>query len=245
MANILNPYFNSKGYTSERELIADLVEEEIQFAGIEAYYIPRINSNYDKILGEDTKVQFGTAIGIEVYLEDHSAPRGMSETLTKFGLEIRDSYNLSVSPRRFKDVTGLVFPQEGSLFFIDLKQGTENTFILLEIKWSENEKPHYQLGRTNFWTMDCEMFRHNGEVFNTGIALLDNYIKLIGTNKTAFRLQDTQGNDILLAGGGYLIQSSAWHNEDQNNSYGNNDELQTEAKTIVEDWDTTNPFGNF
>lgn len=245
MTAILNPYFNSLGYQTERDLVADLVEEDIQKNGIAVHYIPRIYSNYDKILGEDTKTTFGTALGIEVYLVDHSAPRGQSEMLSKFGMEVRDSYSLTVSPRRFLEVTGSIFPREGDLFYVDLKQNGENNFILLEIKFSENEVPHYQLGRNNMWTMDCEMFRFNDEIFNTGITLLDNYTKQVGYNKVSFRLHDTQGNQILLAGGGYLMQSDEWHNSEQNTTYENNDQLQDEARVLVEDWSTSNPFGKF
>lgn len=245
MTEILNPYFNSLGYQSERDLIADLVEEEIQWAGMVVYYIPRSFNNYDKILGEDTNVVFGKAMAIEAYLEDHSAPRGASEMISKFGMEVRDSYSLSVSPRRFFEVTGEVYPREGSLFFIDLKQNGQNNYTLLEIKFSQNEVPQYQLGRNNMWTMDCEMFRFNNEIFNTGIPVVDNYTKQVGYDKVMFRIQDTQGNDLLLAGSGYLMSSNQWHNEYQNTTYGNNDQLQDAARTIVEGWDSANPFGKF
>jgi hypothetical protein len=248
-----NLYINSKGYANERTLVQDIIEEAIQISGFDIYYIPRIYSNYDKILGEDTRSTFGTAIALEAYLEDFSGPKGKSEILSKFGFEIRDSYTFSISPRRFREevankgienITSI--PREGDLLFIDLKENEENTFILLEIKFFENEQPHYQLGRDNYWKLETEMYRYSNEVFNTGIPTLDNYSKTLGVDSMLFRITLENGVDITTENGLYItLEDNSWHNRIQNSDKEDNDQLQEEALDIVDTFSVTNPFGDF
>ena len=249
----VNSYFDAKGYDNERTLVADIVEESIQISGFDVYYIPRIYGTYDKILGEDNKASFGTAIPIEIYLDDHSGPRGPSDMLSKFGFELKEDYMVSMSPRRFleeiasKNIPGIYnIPREGDLIFMDLKGGSMNNFILLEIKFWENEKPHYQLGRDTYWELQCEAFRYNNEVFNTGIILLDTYAQRLGVDSVVFRLKMEDGSNIKMENDtGFIAIDTPWHNEIQNATYADNDFIQQEALNIVEEFSIASPFGKF
>lgn len=249
----VNSYFSAKGYDEERTLVADIVEESIQISGFDVYYIPRVYGSYDKILGEDNKSSFGEAIPIEIYLEDHSGPRGQSDMLSKFGFEIRDEYTVCMSPRRFveeivsRNITGIYnIPREGDLIYMDLKGGSANNYILLEIKFWENEKPHYQLGRDTYWELQCEAFRYNNEVFETGIVFLDTYSKRLGVDSVTFRLKMENGSDILMENGtGFVAIDTPWHNEVQNTTSADNDFIQQEALNIVEEFSVSSPFGKF
>lgn len=250
-----NAYFQSKGTFQERLLVNDLIEECIQFAGNDVYYIPRNTNNYDHILGEDNRSTFNLAIPIEVYLEDHSAPRGASEIVSKFGFEIKDSYTLSMSPKRFKEevvtrnVDGILsMPRTGDLIFMDFKvDDSNNNWTLMEIKFVQNEEPHYQFGQNSMWKLDCEMFRYNNEKFNTGLPLLDKYAFGLGIDNSEFRLILSNGTEIMLSGNTttYLMTSTNYHNENQNIVIESNDYIQTEAQTIVQDFNNANPFGKF
>lgn len=248
-----NLYINSKGYVGERELIQDIIEEFIQIGGFDIFYIPRIYSDYDKILGEDNAVRFSTAIPLEAYLEDHSAPRGQSEVLSKFGFEIRDSYTLSISPRRFKEEIAskgieniTAIPREGDLIFLDLREDELNTFILLEIKFFENENPHYQLGRESFWKLDCEMYRYSNEIFETGIPLLDTYYTGVGIDQVLARITISDGRFLTTSSGAFIVMGeNNWHNKNTNTGLEDNDNLQVESKTIVPEFSITDPFNGF
>lgn len=248
-----NSYFQSKGTFEERQLVNDLIEESIQFAGNDVYYIPRNSTKYDNILGEDNRSTFDLAIPIEAYLDDHSSPRGQSEILGKFGFEVRDSYTISMSPRRFKNeivtrnIAGILsMPRAGDLIFMDFKvDDANNNWTLLEIKFVQNEEPHYQFGQNSLWKLDCEMFRFNNEKFNTGLPLLDDYEFYLGTNSAAYRMTTSDENFIVTMGNKYLILSGNHHNETQNIVIESNDSIQEEALEIVEDFNLANPFGNF
>lgn len=250
-----NAYFQSKGTFEERQLINDIIEEFIQFSGNDVYYIPRNSTKYDHILGEDNRSTFDLAIPIEAYLEDHSAPRGASEIVSKFGFEVRDSYTLSMSPRRFKEevvtrnIDGILsMPRTGDLIFMDFKvDDSNNNWTLMEIKFVENELPHYQMGQNSLWKLDCEMFRYNNEKFNTGLSQLDKYAFGLGIDNSEYRLNFTNGNNIILSGNTstYLMISDNYHNENQNIIIESNDYIQTEAKDIVKEFNNANPFGKF
>lgn len=183
-------YFNNNGYGSqEKFLVEDLINESIRNHGIDVYYIPRDSqSSLDEIYGDDPVKSFTQAIKIEVYLETYNDFEGNEEFFSKFGLEISKGVTVAMSRRSFeKYVTPVVdrnVPKEGDLIYLPTQ------LKLMEIKFVEQEKSFFQLGRPGFsrpgsvsavgqakvgymFEISLETFRYNGELINTGYTEID------------------------------------------------------------------------
>ncbi len=188
-------YFNNNGYGSqERFLVEDLINESIKNHGIDVYYIPRDSqSSIDEIYGDDPVKSFTQAIKIEVYLETYNNFEGNEEFFSKFGLEVAKGVKVAMSRRSFEKYVSTVVdrnvPKEGDLIYLPAQ------LKLMEIKFVEQEKSFFQLGRPGFrsgsvsavgqakvgymFEISLETFRYNGELFDTGYteidAIADNY----------------------------------------------------------------------
>lgn len=179
-------YFNNNAYGSqERFLVEDLVNESIKNHGIDVYYIPRDSrSSIDEIYGDDPVKSFTQAIKIEVYLETFNDFEGNQEFFSKFGLEVQKSVKVAMSRRSFEKYVSSVVdrnvPKEGDLIYLPLQ------LKLMEIKFVEQEKSFFQLGRPGFkagsidgikvgfmFDLSLETFRYNGELINTGYTEID------------------------------------------------------------------------
>ena len=162
--------------------------------GIDVYYIPRDSqSSLDEIYGDDPVKSFTQAIKIEVYLETYNDFEGNEEFFSKFGLEVSKGVKVAMSRRSFDKYVSTVVdrnvPKEGDLIYLPTQ------LKLMEIKFVEQEKSFFQLGRPGFrsggvsavgqakvgymFEISLETFRYNGELFDTGYteidAIADNY----------------------------------------------------------------------
>lgn len=182
-------YFNNNGYGSqERFLVEDLINESIKNHGIDVYYIPRDSqSSLDEIYGEDPVKSFTQAIKIEVYLETYNDFEGNEEFFSKFGLEVSKGVKVAMSRRSFDKYVSTVVdrnvPKEGDLIYLPTQ------LKLMEIKFVEQEKSFFQLGRPGarsgavsavgqakigyMYEISLETFRYNGELINTGYTEID------------------------------------------------------------------------
>jgi hypothetical protein len=182
-------YFNNNGYASqERFLVEDLINESIKNHGIDVYYIPRDSqSSLDEIYGDDPVKSFTQAIKIEVYLETYNDFEGNEEFFSKFGLEVSKGVKVAMSRRSFEKYVSSVaernVPKEGDLIYLPVQ------LKLMEIKFVEQEKSFFQLGRPGFarggiavagepkvgymFGLSLETFRYNGELINTGYTEID------------------------------------------------------------------------
>lgn len=256
---MLNPYFagEAKALDQELYLLNDIIIEGIQIYGLEVRYIPRSDGKFDDILGEDARPEFGTAIPIEMYLETNKGPEGNGDVFTKFGLDIQDSFTLTVSVMRWDKAIApsypdLKRPREGDLLFINNGNLWDPNFDLMEIKWVEHEAPFFQLGRHTMYKLSAEKFRFSNQKFNTGIPVVDNYQYTVGTNKTLFSIQAEDGGRVLLESGHAITYDTPWQNEttqdnmigDQSiqRTFGDNDLLQESIEGLVE-FNVDNPFG--
>ena len=118
-----NPYFNKTTVKSEQTLVQDLVDESIKIHGIDMVYLPRTLVNVDEIFGEDKLPKFEKGKFLEMYVEDFEGFEGEGETMTQFGLEIKDNLTLTVSRRRFLETFAAEdypYPREGDLVFFPL-----------------------------------------------------------------------------------------------------------------------------
>jgi hypothetical protein len=182
-------YFNNNGYASqERFLVEDLINESIKNHGIDVYYIPRDSqSSLDEIYGDDPVKSFTQAIKIEVYLETYNNFEGNEEFFSKFGLEVSKGVKVAMSRKSFEKYVSSVVdrnvPKEGDLIYLPVQ------LKLMEIKFVEQEKSFFQLGRPGFtrgavsavgqakigymFELSLETFRYNGELINTGYNDID------------------------------------------------------------------------
>jgi len=162
-----NFFVNNYNNQNEQRLIDDLTREAISFNGIDIIYVPRVFLNKDKLFGEDTQNAFQQAYEIDMYIDSVDGFEGESDIISKFGYEVRDELNLSVSQSKFQDTTGLDKPNEGDLVYFPLSDG------LFEIKFVEDEQPFYPRGKTTTFKLSCELYQYSGEVLDTGVTQID------------------------------------------------------------------------
>ena len=228
----LNPYFSSEfqtqGSANEQMLLADLIEESIQIWGQEFLYLPRKLVAKDEILGEDRLSKFEHAYPIEMYVETPTGFLGQGEFVSKFGLYIEQSIQVTVSKRRWHELVsrhGQVIlpsrPAEGDLIYYPI------TKRLFEIKYVEKETSFFQLGSLPTFKMTIELFQYSSERIDTGIVDVDDFETLKSFDETMLsNTPDENGNvDI-----------------DSPDNYGDNVKLREQASQIQ--FDPNNPFGD-
>ena len=171
-------YFNNQRATVEQNLLEDLIIESIKNHGIDVYYLPRESqSSFDELFGDDPVKYFRKAIKLEMYLESFQNYEGNQEFFSKFGLEIQDTARLCVARRRFERQVASVMgadrrvPKEGDLIYLPIQ------FKLMEIKFVQEEKNFFQLGRDSInpymYGLTVEAFKYNGELLQTGTEEID------------------------------------------------------------------------
>ena len=154
-----NNYFKNFNSFPQQELLNDLTKEVIQLSGSDVYYLPRKVVKNDEILGEDALTTFTKSFEIEMYIVNADAYGGAGDVGSRFGLEINDEITLVVHRERFKTETMLSLPTEGDLIYVPLTKG------LFEIKFVEDEKPFYSLGKNYIFQLICEKFQYSNEKF--------------------------------------------------------------------------------
>jgi hypothetical protein len=218
----LNQYFISttgtQGSPEEQYLLSDLVEESIQIWGQEFHYIPRTLVAKDEILGEDRLSKFQNQYPIEMYVETPSGFMGQGEFVSKFGLYIEQSIQVTVSRRRWLQLVAAngstilaERPAEGDLLYSPLLER------LFEIKYVEKQTNFWTIGSLPTWKMTIETFQYSSENINTGVPAID----VFETLKT---FDTTKQPDV-----------------DVPESFGDNNKFKQEAQTVV--FSETNPFG--
>ena len=163
-----NRYFNFVDFTTEQDLVEDLIIEAIQIYGHDAYYIPREDVNIDTILGEDGLSKFVHAFPVEIYLQSFDSFAGQSEFISKFGLHIEDQAKFLIASKRFFQATGdsLPRPRENDLIYI---QFTPTNRYMFEIRFVENKEQTFQLGKLYTYELRCEMMNFSHERVLTDI----------------------------------------------------------------------------
>lgn len=164
---VTNKYFNHYGYTPTQDLIEDLIIENIQIHGHDFKYLPRTLVNEDKLFGEDRESEFNEAVTVEMYVDSYENFGGQGDLISKFGLDIIDTFDLTVSKKRFKEETGLERPNEGDLIYFDISK------TLFKIDFVEDESPFFQAGKLYAYDLKCSTFDFSHETFDTGIEEID------------------------------------------------------------------------
>ena len=200
----LNPFF-LQGTASEQRLVQDLVNEHLQFHGVEVTYIPRKYVNTKTIIEEVQTSKFDDNFAIEAYVNTFDGYGGAGDILTKFGVSVRDELVITLSKERFEDFIAPFMagqddgtdtsimptptrPREGDLVYFPLGQR------LFEVKFVEHEDPFFQLGKNYVYQLKCELFEYEDEVIDTTIEHIDTQVQdegyittlnLIGVGRTA------------------------------------------------------------
>jgi len=183
-------YFNNQGASREQLLIEDMIIESIRNHGIDVFYLPRASrSSLDELFGDDPVKTYTSSYQMEMFLETFNNFEGNQEFFSKFGLEVQKTARVAIARRTFEkyvptDLRNV--PKEGDLIWIPMMQK------LMEIKFVEQEKNFFQLGRAAahgggsgsfeqlgrfipyMYELSVEMFKYNGEILDTGIAAVDN-----------------------------------------------------------------------
>lgn len=197
----LNPYFSSEiqtqGSYNEQLLLEDLVEESIKINGQEFYYIPRVLIAKDEILGEDRLSKFKDAYPIEMYIETPQGFLGQGSFVSKFGLYIEQSLQVTMSKRRWGELIarcgGTTIlqerPAEGDLVYYPI------TKRLFEIKYVDKQPTFWQLGNIPTYKLTIELFQYSSERLDTGITAIDEFetLKSFDTSKLS-NTSDVNGN---------------------------------------------------
>jgi hypothetical protein len=167
----VNPYF--KDYSEEQDLVEDLTIETIKAIGRDMVYIPREKWNQDTLFGEQTGVYFSIGIPLEMYLDTPTGFPGQGDIASKFGIEIKDNIDFTISKKRFiQEVQTrqpeIIRPREGDLIFFPLAKA------IFEINFVEHENPFYQHGKLYCYKLACSLWSYNHEEVQTGNTDIDN-----------------------------------------------------------------------
>jgi hypothetical protein len=230
---------DSDEFIPEQILLQDLTDEMIQIHGMDVIYILR-NTNYiDPLYDEAPTSSFTVAVPIEMYLESYEGFQGDGDVLSKYGLSTADKMNLSISRRRFAQDIGsnydLIRPREGDLVFFPLTKG------VFEIKFVEHEATFYQTGTLQYYQLQLEKFNYNSEIFNTGVAVIDQIQTTYSVADSNFWYLTEDDYDLVtedgydLVGEDYVLETI--------DEITQNEEFETLANTFV-DWSIGNPFGD-
>jgi hypothetical protein len=173
----ISKYFNNyNAKYNEQKLVEDLITESIKIQGFDAYYLPNNNdAARDLLYGEDPVKKFKTAFAVEMYLSSIMGHEGEKDFFSKFGLEIRNQVSVILSRRAFQQRVPqnlMTRPREGDLIYVPFLNGGGE---LYEIKFVDQNKDGFQLGRKNpyFYEMEMEKFKYSQEVITTGVTDID------------------------------------------------------------------------
>jgi len=163
-----NPYFN-KNYSSqsEQDLYDDLMEESIKIHGIDVSYLPRDVQKIDYLFKDVEVSRFNTTHDIEMFIDSVEQFGGEGDFLSKFGVEIRDTLELTVMVNRFETLN-IGRPKEGDLIFFPFNKQ------LFEVMFVEDEQIFYTLGKKFVYRLKLELFEYSNQMINTGIEDIDN-----------------------------------------------------------------------
>ena len=218
-------------------MIENLVVESIRVYGHDLYYLPRTRIQDDSILGEESYSEFNTQYFVEMYIKNIEGFAGQGDFLSKFNLEIRDQVTFTVARRTFSEEVGSYTsferPREGDLIYFPLNNK------LFEIKFVEHEAIFYQLGALQTFDITCELFEYNNEIFNTGIASIDEKQKDLTFNLSDFAIKTEAGFAIADEDMNDLVQEA--FSLDVQDPISDNTQLETEGDSIL-DFSEIDPF---
>ena len=242
-----NVFFNNYNHFGEQNLIEDLVIESIRMYGLDVYYLPRTEVNFDELFVEDVLHTFDDSYMIEMYVKDVDGFRGDGDLMSRFGYQIQDRMTLCVARRRFSDdiapLINFARPREGDVIYFPLNKKS------FEIKHVEHESVFYQMGTIQFYELTVELIEYNSERMNTGRTVNDfvtGIDKEIDSLETAFSLDvvryviSNEDGTLLGSedGGGVMLEEYVIESQDPS---AQNTHLQQNGEDFI-DFSEQNPF---
>lgn len=174
----VSKYFNHNKSAPEQNLYEGLVIETIKMSGMDVYYLPATRDAVDEIMGESTKTTFNNIFPIEMYMPSGGATSGDGDIMSKFGFAIRDTTELVVSRKRFKeecDANGLdIFrPQEGDIIFVgDIDEPWNSQLnMIFEITHVSSKDDAWPFGKVFVYTIGLSAYTYSYQTFNTQTPL--------------------------------------------------------------------------
>ena len=194
-----NPFFN-KNYSSdsEQDLYDDLMRESIQIHGIDVQYLPREIQKIDSVFQDVEVSQFTTTHEIELFIDSIEQFGGEGDFLSKFGVDIRDTLEITVMANRFETLN-IGRPKEGDLIYFPFNKQ------LFEVMFVEDEQIFYTLGETFVYRLKLELFEYSNQMINTGIEDID---KIQYENAYSIELTTTDGT------GDYVVGENVFQGAD-------------------------------
>jgi hypothetical protein len=188
-----NNYFKNFNSLPQQELLNSLTKEVIQMSGIDVLYLARTSVKVDDVLNEDVLSRFESAVEIEMYINTPEGFGGAGDIATKFGLDVQDELNMIVNKERFFTETALSNPREGDLIYFPIDKN------IFEIRFVEDEKPFYPLGRGTVFELTCEKFVFGEEEFAVSPLPEDSIADVFNAfeRKNAITIQLTVANGSL------------------------------------------------
>lgn len=171
MKKVYFPQFG--GRNTERNLVQDLVDEQIKLFGTDVFYVPRKIIS-DNIIDGAIYSKFNQSYMIEMMFINVEGFGSPSDFISQFGLKVNDEVKFVVSRRRWEQSANPALnlnvdgrPNEGDLIYFPLTEG------LYEIKYVEKRSPFYQLGDIYFYTLTAEIYELGEDKFDTGNKEID------------------------------------------------------------------------
>jgi hypothetical protein len=188
-----------------------------------------------------------------MYVDNSDGYMGEQEIIKKFGLELRDDIQFTVSKLRWETLVSnnadLVVerPQEGDLVYFP----TTNKFF--EIQFVEHEAPFYQQSALPVYKLSCTTFEYSSERLDTGITIIDQTEDdlSVDTMQFQFALENETGAFVLESSIGaidYFVNESFTMATQQPADMGQIFETQAGTNTAsttddILDFSERNPFG--
>lgn len=232
-----NFYFNNFSSSGEQGLIENLIIESIKIHGIDNYYIPRKIINKDSTFREQEFSEYGSAIGIEMYVRNVDGFEGDGEFLSSFGVQVRDQITFSVATRIFEQEIGSVLkrdrPVESDLIWFPF------TRSLYTIKYVNKKPIFYQLGALQMYDLVCELYEYSNEIFNTGVEEIDNAYNALLTTTDPYIITTEVGTTLFAEDGTAIIKEE--YDIDELDMASQNEFFETEAVDFL-DFTERDPF---
>jgi len=232
-----NPYIDNFTFSTEQELLSNLIVESIQIKGYNFYYLPRRHGNLNELLSQDDLSYFDTAYIVEMYIKSVEGFAGEGQYLSKFGLDIRDRMTFTVARATFNTIVGAyegtLRPYEGDLIFFPM------TNKIWEVKQADPWADFYPMGSLPMFDLICDVFEYDNEHFDTGIPAIDNIEQQYSTNVEEFYEKYSNGV-IIVDGNNNPIIEPGWSPANQDPEFDNYDANTTVTPMI--NYTIKNPF---
>lgn len=242
-AGVTRRYFRNQDNILEQNLINSLVNEAVEVAGIDCYYVARELENYDKIYETDDQSLYRFNWMLAIYIKNIMGFAGDKDFMSKFaGLEIRDQIIVEIPRNNFDMVVAqdanfpplplgmpqpAARPREGDIIFIPFRHLNK----CFQIKYVNLTDMFFPLGTIPCWSVTCELFEYSNETFATGIPELDR-LNEADSNILNYLMTDLNGTPILCESSkNYWVVDK--YNPQAHDPLEDNQNIRTEANTYV------------